>query len=91
MQDTASGTLALPGKEAAFSSSVLCLKVFGFPPQEGLLIGADLSEKGPCLRRTGDSCARTFRNAFAALAAIFKNREADLAWPKRSKGKKVPA
>jgi hypothetical protein len=34
---------------------------------------------------------RTFRNAFAALAAIFKNRQADLAWPERSKGKKVPA
>jgi hypothetical protein len=30
-------------------------------------------------------------NAFAALAAKLQNREADLAWPKRSKGTKVPA
>jgi hypothetical protein len=30
-------------------------------------------------------------NAFAALAAIFRNREADLAWPERSKGTWVPA
>ena len=36
-------------------------------------------------------CIRAFRDAFAALAAIFKNSEADLAWPERSKGKKVPA
>jgi hypothetical protein len=34
---------------------------------------------------------RTFGNAFAALAAIFQNREADLAWPERSKGTKIPA
>ena len=30
-------------------------------------------------------------NAFAAFAAIFQSREADLAWPERSKGTKVPA
>jgi hypothetical protein len=30
-------------------------------------------------------------NAFAALAAKLNNREADLAWPERSKGTKVPA
>jgi hypothetical protein len=30
-------------------------------------------------------------NAFAALAAKLQNREADLAWPERSKGTKVPA
>jgi hypothetical protein len=30
-------------------------------------------------------------NAFAALAAIFQKRGADLAWPERSKGTKVPA
>jgi hypothetical protein len=34
---------------------------------------------------------RTFRNAFAAPAAFFQHREADLAWPERSKGKKIPA
>ena len=45
----------------------------------------------PPFGRSGKTFARAFRNAFAALAVIFKNREADLAWPKRSKGKKVPA
>jgi hypothetical protein len=30
-------------------------------------------------------------NAFAALAAKLQNREADLAWPERSKGTKFPA
>jgi hypothetical protein len=30
-------------------------------------------------------------SAFAALAAKLQNREADLAWPERSKGTKVPA
>jgi hypothetical protein len=30
-------------------------------------------------------------NAFAALAAKLNNREADLAWPERSKGTWVPA
>ncbi len=31
------------------------------------------------------------RNATAAFAVFFRHREADLAWPERSKGKKVPA
>jgi hypothetical protein len=30
-------------------------------------------------------------NAFAEFAAIFQSREADLAWPERSKGTKVSA
>jgi hypothetical protein len=38
-----------------------------------------------------DSSDGPLGNAFAALAAIFQNREADLAWPERSKGTWVPA
>jgi hypothetical protein len=38
-----------------------------------------------------DSSDGPLGNAFAALAAIYQNREADLAWPERSKGTKVPA
>ena len=42
MQDTASGTLALPGKELAFFT--FCL----FPQELGLM-RADAMEKRPCL------------------------------------------
>jgi hypothetical protein len=38
-----------------------------------------------------DSSDGPLGNAFAALAAIIQNREADLAWPERSNGTKVPA
>ncbi len=49
MRDTAGGTPALPGKEAASSSSVFCLEVFCLLPQEGRLMRADALEKRPCL------------------------------------------
>jgi hypothetical protein len=58
-----------------------------------LLAGAKYSSyaKESALRAASPYRSGLLWNALAALAAIFQNREADLAWPERSIGTKVPA
>jgi hypothetical protein len=58
-----------------------------------LLAGAKCSSyaKESALRAASPYRSGPLWNALAALAAIFQNREADLAWPDRSIGTKVPA